>query len=234
MSEKIEAKIKKLFKLAASSNEHEAQLAMERAAELMEQYSISKDDLDESPFAGETTSENIWQLTKERFNGPLVYAIGQAFGGECIGLSGAAKFDVIGSQAVIATIKGMYEFALSTIDRLTHHHMKHPELPPYASKGERVKYKNRYRSGLASGMMETLDKIAKQNKGETAKKSEYGLVLLTNSEKVQRFTKEKYPRLVTSRTKTLSGAGFSNGKADGRNVGFSGQVGRGGSQKLIG
>ena len=35
MSEKMQEKIKKLFALAGSGNEHEAELAMERAAALM-------------------------------------------------------------------------------------------------------------------------------------------------------------------------------------------------------
>jgi len=233
MSEKMQEKIKKLFALAGSGNEHEAELAMERAAALMEAHGINKEDLDDSPYSGEATSENIWKLTREGFNGPLVYAIGKAFGGDTVGLTGTGKFDVIGTPAIIATIKGMYEFSLETIDRLTFHHMKNPELPPYASAAEKTKYKNRYRSGLASGMMETLNKIAAHNKKEQAAQSQYGLVLVTNSQKVERYTKEKYPRLMSSSTRALSGAGFGNGKRDGRNVGFSKQAGSG-ERKLLG
>lgn len=230
--EKIEDRIKKLLKLAGSGNEHEANLAMERAAGLMAEHGISKEDISDSPFAGRPDFEKIWQLTREAFNGPLVYAISLAFGGNCVSLRNEAKYDVLGTKAVMTTIKGMYEYSLTTIDRLTQAHMKAPELPPFAGNGERKKYANRYRAGLASGMTQTLVEIKRQNQKAKTSQTEYGLVLVSNDQKVTLALKEKYPRLGSSSSRALGGAGFSNGRADGRGVGFSKQS-KGRGQALL-
>ena len=233
-NEKLIDRIKKLYALAGSANEHEASLAMERAADLMREHGISKEAVSDSPFAGDPTFEAVWQLTREAFNGPLVYAIAKAFGGSTVGMPGEGKYDVLGTPAIIVTIKGMYEFSLLTIDRLTHHEMQAPDLPPFASGAEKTKYKNRYRAGLASGMMETLNAITRQNAQAQRDKSQYGLVLVTNSQKVQVALKQKYPRLTNSSSRGLGGHGFGNGKATGRGVGFSKQTGNGSGQKMIG
>lgn len=229
--EKIEDRIKKLLQLAGSGNEHEANLAMERAAALMAEHGISKEDVSDSPFAGNPEFEKIWQLTREAFNGPLVNAITQAFGGSCVSLA-QSKYDVLGTKAILVTIKGMYEYSLTTIDRLTLAHMKAPELPPFAGQGERVKYRNRYRNGLACGMMDTLRAIKRQNEQAKAGQGDYGLVLVSNAQKVSVALKNKYPRLGTGSCKILGGAGFGNGKADGRGVGFSKQS-KGRGQALL-
>lgn len=230
--DKLQDRIRKLLQLAGSANEHEAALAMGKAAAMMREHGISKEDVSDSPFAGRPEFEEIWQLTREAFNGFLVYAISNAFGGTTVSLRGVGKFDVLGTPAVVATIKGMYEYSLTTIDRLTAAHMKHPELPPFAKKVERMKYANRYRAGLASGMCQTLNAIKAENDKAKRAGSEYGLVLVSNADKIKLALRDKYPRLGHASSSALSGAGFSNGRSDGRDVGFSRQS-KGRGQALL-
>ena len=87
---KVEEKIKKLLELANSANEHEANLALQRANELMNAHGVSEGDLIDSPFKGEAGQEYIWQLSREGFNISLMQITARAFGGRIINMLSTA------------------------------------------------------------------------------------------------------------------------------------------------
>lgn len=233
--EKIEDRIKKLLELANSANEHEANLALQRASELMMEHGVSEGDLIDSPFKGEPGQEYIFQQSREVFNIALMQIMARAFGGRIININENYKHHLFGTDAIRSTIKAMYEYSMSTIDRLTEAEMASPQdLPPFAKAGAKTKYKNRFRSGIAFGMIETLTGIRDKNRRETSGSNEFGLMVLNSWKKTDALVNKEYPKLGHSsrRSSTFGGAGFSAGKTAGRNVGFNKQAG-GGSQKRL-
>lgn len=77
--DKLQDRIRKLLQLAGSANEHEAALAMEKAAALMREHGISKEDVSDSPFAGRPEFEEIcrhvrrlWRRITGRINCQMV------------------------------------------------------------------------------------------------------------------------------------------------------------------
>ena len=124
---------------------------------------------------------------------------------------------------------------MGTIDRLAIAEMRNPQgLPGWVSTGEKTKYKNRFRSGLAFGMIETLTAIRDQNRRQNSDSTQFGLMVMDSKRKTDSLVNLEYPSLGHSNhgSATFGGAGFSAGKETGRNVGFNRQTG-GGSQKRL-
>lgn len=233
--EKIEDRIKKLLELANSANEHEANLALQRANDLMNAHGVTEGDLIDSPFRGDPGHEYIWQVSREVFNISLMQIMARAFGGRIININTKWKHHLFGTDAIRVTIKAMYEYSMGTIDRLTEREMRNPQdLPPFVASGERTKYKNRYRSGLAFGMIETLTAIRDQNSRKHTGADQFGLMVMDSKRKTDNLVKLEYPKLGKGNygSSTWGGAGFSTGKTDGRGVGFNRQTGAGSQKRL--
>lgn len=212
----IKERIKKLLALAQSANENEANLAFERAAELMFEHSIDKNDMKENLFDGPIGNEKIDRITAEVLNDFLIVPLCGAFRCQCVSLKKSKQFDIFGTESARETTKAMYEYCLETITRITKNHVATVKLfGIYADR----KYINRYRAGIASGMIETLRAIASKYGSDTGNKA------------VLEYKMKVYKSLRPSRTitSTWGGNGFSSGKDMGQNVGFSKQA-KGNSQ----
>lgn len=112
---KMADKIRKLFALATSPNEHEAKLAAQRASELMEKYQIEMADV-------LLTEAKTQQVETERYEVPdqkmkliwigiLAHGCAKLFDGEvldCGGLHGT-RLTFIGYPDDIASIKWLFE-----------------------------------------------------------------------------------------------------------------------------
>lgn len=86
VSEAIKGKIEKLIKLSSSPNEHEASLALAKAQELMQQYSIAFADLvlDESKTTIVDVQQEIVMKDVDDWEGRLCNNISKIFDVKCI------------------------------------------------------------------------------------------------------------------------------------------------------
>lgn len=82
MSNKIMKKIKKLLRLAASSNPHEAALALSRAQKLMQEHGINSDDPELAGVNDSTIDAYFKARTPTKYFGILAHSIAKAFGCE--------------------------------------------------------------------------------------------------------------------------------------------------------
>lgn len=207
----VKDRIKKLLALAQSDNENEANLAFERAAELMFQHSIDQTDMKENLFDGPIGNEKIDKITNEKLNDILIVPLCQAFRCQCVSLRKSKQYDIFGTESARETTKAMYQYCLETITRIT---KKHVALIRFFGGSVDRKYINSYRAGIASGMIETLRMIADRYGNNPVNKA------------LSAYKSLIYPVLRNrqSYSSTWGGTGFKSGKTEGQTVGFSKQA----------
>ncbi len=162
MNEKIIDKIQKLFRLATSSNEHEAANAAARAAQLMHDYQISeallsvesgkaptREDIVESTISGEGRSN------KEQWKSVIVRGIGEAMDVHCY--SHKAEFRLFGRISQVQTAKYMFDYLVNEVNRLADE-----AYSPYF--GHAKSWKNGFRRGCASTIQKRLFEMAREKK----------------------------------------------------------------------
>ena len=237
VKEDVIAKVKKLLRLSESDNEHEANLALQRASELMREHCIS-----EAQVQG-ASKEKIESIDFENIHFPsntknwsqsLAASVARAFG--CKPIFVADKYShqfntkyvmqVFGTATDRATVQVMLDYSYATVKRLIKKEQKRLKLEdPW----ENVKkYSHNFRVGLAVSMRSTLETIRDQNEQEVDDKTQYGIILYDKSKRVESLFKEKYPRPLRSLGSLStrgSASGYNAGRESGKSVKFNRPVG---------
>ncbi|TAK51461.1 MAG: DUF2786 domain-containing protein [Bacteroidetes bacterium] len=215
MPENIVEKIKKLLALSSSPNQHEAELALSRAYELMEKYNISMGDLKEKePFEtvrakdGERAHPEdsyIFMLLKEYFHVIIVLHVGnRKYTGNI--------FSVLGEPHNIIIAKHVYEFLRRTFTSLWKAN-KHEFVSSRMGGARKNRIKESYFFGLYAGLNKKLDEARK------ALYQGYGLIRVDNAA-LERYYKEQFPNAKSSSEKIKLGDkdAFSQGFVDGEKI----------------
>jgi len=246
---KVFDRIKKLLRLAESDNVHEAEIAMQRANELMKEYSIAQADVADSPESDKARHEVVSLGSSSEWVLLLAWYVCGAFGVHAISTGNkqvkrgrknnyraTQELYMFGTDARIKTTRLMIDFAVDTVLRLTREERKRVKRTDdlYDSNGRRISvrsYMASYRRGMVNGMGITLKAIQRQNENADSKDKrdrQYAMVLLSEIDKAKAIAQEMFPRTGTHRAKQRGDSGiFANGSSAGQKVGFNKQAGAG-------
>ena len=232
VKEDVIAKVKKLLKLSESDNEHEANLALQKASQLMRDHCISEAQVqgeDKERLESIDFDDIHFPSNTKNWSQSLSAGVAKAFGCKPIFIGSGSSFNTkylmrtFGTATDRATVQVMLDYSYATVNRLIKKEQKRLKTEePW----ENVKkYSHNFRVGLAVSMRSTLTEIAKQNTKEVVDKTEYGIILYDKSKRVEALFKEKYPNKLKS-LGSLSTRGSANGYNAGRDSGKSVQFNR--------
>ncbi len=228
------AKVKKLLNLSQSDNEHEANLALQKASELMREHCISEAQVKNYSLKSDVEAvefENIhFPSNTKRWSQILAADVAKAFGCRIIFTGTRTSqfttkyvLQVFGTKTDRATVQIMLEYTYNTVNRLV---KKEQQRLKREEPWENIKrYSHNFRVGLAVSMGKTLGEITRQNEEEGKEKNtQYGLILYNKKQKVDALFKQTYPKKLKSMS-SLTTRGTSNGydagKESGKGVRFS-------------
>ena len=235
VKDNVIAKVKKLLKLSESDNEHEANLALQKASQLMRDHCIS-----EAQVQG-ASKEKLESIDCESIHFPsntknwsqsLAAGVAKAFGCKVVFTGSGSQYNTkysmrtFGTATDRATVRVMLDYSYTTVNRLVKKEQKRLKIEdPW----ENVKrYSHNFRVGLAVSMRDTLTEIAKQNTKEVDDKTQYGIILYDKSKRVEALFKEKYPNKLNalgSLSTRGSARGYNAGRDSGKSVRFNRPVG---------
>ena len=253
--DKIFDKIKKLLRLAESDNPHEAESAMQKANDLMKEYSISASQVSDTPDSGNAKHEIVLLNTSSDWALLLAWYVCGAFGvmavssgteqvkrGRSQKMRATKKMFFFGTDAKIQTTKIMVQFAIDAVERVCKAERKRVqcEATIYDSYGRVIsvrKYMSSFRKGVVNGMGITLKaiKTANENKNaEDQKDRQYAMVCLSDNDKAKAERDEMFPNLGTHKARQTGDRGiYNNGSSAGQKVGFNKQAGAGGVRGFL-
>lgn len=224
----IAEKINKLLSLAQSDNEHEANAALQRAAELMAKHGISKEQLSQADIENDANVdfENlIFPSGKMLWARDLAYWVSRAFGCQSIVMTTPGSFEgkhikIYGSRADRMAAKLMVDYAFSCLDRIVKREKKKYKAE-WATHASRT-FSHNVRVGASRSMCVTCKELARSRK-ESDVSHQYGLVVVN---KTAQLFKEHHP--TTGKTSRLGARGdshgYSQGHAAGQRVSFQRQA----------
>lgn len=229
---KVKEKLKKLLALAASDNEHEAALAMEKAQALMNEHNLSVRDVAEDGSGAVIKDEDVPGLTKscQKWESSLGFRIAEAFDGRAIRTRSANGWCLrfIATKTDVEIIVDLFERLRSTVKRMSGGYVQtHRSLYPGTSAKT---LHNNYRWGMVNTIKERLQQL-KENTRPQESTNQYGLtgtdlIVIKNKAVDQRVTKlfPKIKKGKTVRLNYLPGA-YAQGQKDGSTVNLHRAVG---------
>lgn len=244
-NDKIIDRIKKLLSLSRSTNQHEAALAAAQAADLMLAHEIEEASLCEAESAPEDVeSGTLDECGKRRvpWKGTLANALTKSQG--CRSYTdkagGLATIKIVGQPSKVATIRYMYAYLVSEVNRLAdceyrdeHEECKASGVPAPSARS----WKNAFRLGAASTIGRRLLDQRKETHAE-ARISGQGsalVVVAKAQEAVETYVRRNVPGLRTGRRASYSSrSGYGAGVAAGKGVVLGGGRGLGSGAKQLG
>ncbi len=222
---KMVDKLQKLLALATSPNENEAVLAMDKAAELMEKYSLSMADIAEN---GKTQSEKIKEnLVREDIPGLgtrralwesiLANGISKAFDVKLVSRPYATydkdfnKVDwslcFMGFKADVEISIWLHKYLRRTISRKS--------TTTYTSKNDR--------NNFAHGMVNSINKRLQEMYTKRNVISDCKALVVVKDKAVSAFSKEQFPKLQSGGKINLTGnrSAYVHGISEGEKVSLS-------------
>ena len=216
-------KISKLLALAQSANEHEANLAMTKAGELMDKYNLRQLEDDSSHGYGyliinhkkkriERYQRQICRILHEFFYVKIVYSSLY----DPLLDTNHKIMELLGRRENIEVAEYVYHFLENKLKELWQQNKA-------KFKGNARRAKNSYYSGLLAGFY---DKLEQQNKN-LKKHSVYGhnssntsALVVAEDQQLQNFISNRYPRLChrSRQSATIYRDSYDSGVADGGKI----------------
>lgn len=224
MDKKIIEKLQKLLALSASDNENEANLAMNKAEELMREHNLSVADValngsgadvDSAEVVGLTKSVQVWErqlggCIAQTFNGKSVYyKTGQGW-----------KFTFVAGRTDLEIIVDLYERLRQTIKRMSKAYVR-DNAKPFVS--PRTLH-NSYRLGMLNVIWKRLKQLQQNTAPTDESRNAYGMtgkeLMVVKSRAVEQWMREIFPHIKTTKTKIsrVDPSAYQQGRTDGRNV----------------
>lgn len=238
-------KLKKLFALAKSDNQHEAELAAQKASQIMEEYQIGLTELDMHE-EGEILEE-FYEVTGT-YNRQWIYQLARAcsilFNGMCIvGNPRPGQymcFRFVGSKADLMAMKMTFEHLFKSwhsiveIDLVSAKKHSLKTLGYTFKPKDTMEFKQGHGNGFASAINTRVRRIVEERKQkvETVSVTGRNLVLLKDAA-IQKWGKDHGIKCFMSRPSSSgSNGGLSAGLSAGNNIALN-AIGGGESVKRI-
>jgi hypothetical protein len=230
MNEQLLEKLKKLLNLSKSANQHEAELALQKATAMAteagidlaivsarqvsetEKLELIQEKIDCGKRMASLQKYASW-LLKKHFNVDVVYS-GSAFYGRTL--------NILGDKKDVEFAKFVNEFVQDDMQRRWDYYKKTNNLS--------VKYKDTFMYNVWRGLDQKLTdaktaveqtRFAAMNESERSDtQTRYGLVVASKKQAVEGFTRKSFPRLKSTSTRvnivsnsTIAQDGFSVGSS---------------------
>lgn len=231
------AKIKKLRALATSDNEHEAAAAAAAAERLLQEHRLSEAELegDSGPKEQAELSEDpldVFGRKAQVWKGVLVFGLGKLHGcyvfQDRVRRRGATEihlvYRIVGRPSDVATVRYLYAWLTSEIERLAHQH----------GKGKGRTWFNSYRRGAVAGVLEAMRGASKAVRAEA---SATALVRLDERmTETESAARELGLRVGGARTASVrvDHDAFDRGQRDGRSIHTGANLPNGAGPRMLG
>lgn len=215
-------KLQKLLALATSPNEHEAKLAMEKAVDLMEKYSLSMSDVEEQN--GRTINEKLTNVSiggmgarKVSWETVLAGSIARTFDSEVVihnyrvydsmnKSNSEWGFSFLGFKADVEMAIWLHKYVRRSVHKLAH-------------KYKNIADRNTFAHGMVSSIHTRLQSMYKKRNEVTDCKA----LVVVKGNAVKKYMKEQFPKLLKGAKYTMSGSrdAWSNGIEAGNKIGLA-------------
>lgn len=229
--EEVMVKIGKLLALTTSSNEAEASLAMERAAALMEKYSLTleecqtKEDVHDSIRTVEVPGRTE---KKVKWEGSLAAGVAICFDCKVVNVTTTYtqppswKMVFIGTKADVEMTTYFFKYLRRCIGRTTE--VQNP--------GHGVRFKNTYALGMVTVVYRRLKDMYK--KRETFKTSDSLALVPVKKNEVDQHIKNNFGKVKNeARAQFSNRSAWMRGRIAGQKVALNRAVGNGNEQRVL-
>lgn len=225
VDQKILDKLQKLLALAGSDNEHEAQLAMSKAEDLMREHDLSVADVALNGSGAHVQSQKVFGLTVTytKWEGSLGWTIARTFNGQAIrttrGENEGWSFTFVAGRTDLVIIVDLYERLRETIKRMTKQYMVHNKRLP-----RRSLLQNSYRLGLLNTIITRLQRLKVNTAPDGTKKNFFGLtgkeLVVVKEKAVEQRVAQLFPNIKMTRVRAsrVLPSAYEQGRADGHAV----------------
>jgi hypothetical protein len=241
--QKILDKIRKLLALATSSNQHEAEAAMAKASELMQEHQIDEAEASLKQAEQEEVLKEYWQVPNLKMKYIWVVILAQA-AGKLYDVEVLNPRSLHGTQILWIGYKGDIEAAKITLEHLFHSWANFVEndltaekkrardwgypWPPRAT----MKFKLGHGQGYAAALRARAYKLAADRKANVSASGATGTALVVVKNQLIEKVYDKARGGPTSRQQTGMASGYDAGRHRGQNVALGGGI-RGASIKAL-
>ena len=207
--EKILEKVRRLFELAKSSNEHESAAAAAKAQELLHKYNLSQHDIptdEKEPFI----EVKLRLKNRARWTGTLLNVLAKANGAYVVHTSDAYnEYAVLGQKHTIEIV----EFSYSQMEkRITW--LADVAWDIYLGDEDSAVM---YKDGFARGIINRLnDRLHKQVEEQRVESKESTALVVQHDRELTEYVRQVYPRLTNRRVTFAASDGYGDGQRAGR------------------
>jgi hypothetical protein len=241
IDQKLIDKLQKLLALAGSDNEHEAQLAMSKAEDLMREHNLSVADVALNGSGAHVQSQKVYghTATYAKWEGSLGWTVAKTFNGQAIRISRGKDegwfFTFVAGRTDLVIIVDLYERLRETIKRMTKQYMAQ-----HKGHQRRSLLQNSYRLGLLNTIVTRLKRFKENTAPDGIQKNAFGLtgkeLMVVKERAVEQRVVQLFPDLTMARTRVsrVLLSAYEQGQADGHNVSLHQSVagGKGGPTAL--
>lgn len=227
MDTKIVKKIKKLLALSESSNEHEAELSMLKAQELLAKHKLSLKEVNQLEINSNIIKENITKIsfTKAKWKASLASVIAENF--SCYLYYKTRRTHTItffGREEDVLVCGIVLEYAIdcicSVVKRLRYQYKK----DGYSTRG----LENDYALGFVGGLSKKFEEQKKVNQ-------EWGLILVKDKEVTDLYKKIKFRKRKVNTSTQFNGYtdAYKQGFVDGKKFSISDKITEGETEETV-
>ena len=225
--QKIIEKLQKLLALSASSNEHEAGLALCKAEALMREHHMSVADVALNGSGAHVHSEEVSGLTKstQKWETNLGAVIAWTFGGKaiyCVRPGTGWSLTFIAGRTDLAIIVDLYERLRDTVKRMSKDYASRTASP--AGGPMKQRFLGSYRLGMVRTIQERLTRVKENTTPSDQATNAYGLtgkeLLVVKDRAIAQHLAQLFPNLRTrhGRSSRVVGSAYQQGRDDGHAV----------------
>lgn len=223
-SEKIIERIRKLFALGASSNQHEAELAMAKANELMQEHQISVVQLDDTDDEKIVREEYTLDHGARYVNSIalLAQAAAQLYNAKSLRYTNqGAKVTLIfyGTPSDIVLAKATFNHLLLSWHSIAEHDIRNRL---YDANVPLKTYKNSHLRGYAYALLKRIEKLVDERNSNVVQATGKDLVLVKDAALNDFMTGIKTR---TAQAASVNAQAYHAGKVKGENIALGGSVG---------
>lgn len=217
MDKNIVDKIRKLLALSKSSNMHEAEMALKKATELMQEYQLSHQDLIPDP---EVNHTDLLELTKQHYiwARTLASACAKLFDCQVLRQTEDRTFRFIGEPGNLEATQAMFWHLFKAWKTMCNADYKR-DMPP-----DRKIYRKSHGLGFAGEIYDKVIALTESRKSHIKNVTGKDLVVVHN-QKVTSYMETTFKtRPSKTRSLTISSSGYSQGKERGKQINLNSPV----------
>ena len=232
VDQKILNKLQKLLALSASTNEHEAALALEKAQALMNEHNVTVQDVAVDGSGADITSQEIFGLTKSRqkWESILGASVANTFDGRAIVDSAATGWFItfVAGKTDMVIIVDLFERLRLSVRRMSKTYVdRERSIKPWLSAKT---LHNSYRRGMVQTIHKRMATLKQNTRPDDCTRNQHGLsgmdlVVVKNRAVDQRIAKLfGQTRKESSRRISVDRGAYHQGREDGNNVSLHSSV----------